>query len=80
MNISPAPTDIMVEVEGERISVSLAGTNFRTVYVKLENGLTEAPFMSNDITSEVLRSEYEATAWAAALEKARELGWFDGVD
>lgn len=75
MNTSPDPENLVVEVEGERISVILAGTNFRTIYLKDKKGLVESPLMSDDSASEVLRDEYEAAAWAAALSKARELGW-----
>ena len=61
---------LRVEVDGERISVSLTGTNFRIIYFRYECGLAQSPVMAQDCHSDVPRTEFERIAWAAATEKA----------
>ena len=69
--------DLIVEVEGERISVFLPGSHFRTVYLRTEKGLVESLQMSADSTSAFSPEEFEDIAWAAATRKAFELGWVE---
>ena len=66
---------LQVEVHGERISVSLPGTNFRTLYLRYERGLAESPVMARDSHADIPREKFERVAWAAATEKAKQLGW-----
>lgn len=74
--LKPQIEDLAIEVEGERIAVSLVGTNFRTVYLLDDgSGLVASPLMTDDSKSAVSREEFEDVAWAAATRKAFELGW-----
>jgi hypothetical protein len=68
---------LKAEVEGEHIIVTMPGTSFRVVYQKHSDGLglMQSLGMSRDSTAPISLAEFEALAWKAANEKARELGW-----
>lgn len=68
---------LRAEVEGERIVVTLPGTSFRASYYKNPDapGLLQTDYMTDDSDATISRAEFEAMAWRAANEKARELGW-----
>ena len=65
-----------IEVQGADILVAMRGTCFRVKYRK-----QEAPWLSvqeygpDDPDATITLSEFRALAWAAANDKARELGW-----
>jgi hypothetical protein len=67
---------LMIEVRGSEISIAMRGTCLKTAYRK-----GDAPWLvcselgPDDPDALVTRSEFRALAWAAANEKARELGW-----
>jgi len=67
---------VRIEVQGADISVAMRGTCFRVKYRK-----EEAPWLTmqehgrDDPDAMITLSEFRALAWAAANDKARELGW-----
>jgi len=67
---------VRIEVQGADILVAMRGTCFRVKYRK-----QEAPWLSvqeygpDDPDATITLSEFRALAWAAANDKARELGW-----
>jgi hypothetical protein len=70
-------SDLMkVEVQGPEILVAMRGTCFRMKYRK-----QEAPWLAvreygpDDPGATLTLPEFQALAWAAANDKARELGW-----
>lgn len=67
----------MVEVEGERLVVTMAGTAYRTVFFKGQDGtpLCQSPAVAVDVSVPMDHRDFEAMAWEAANAKARELGW-----
>jgi hypothetical protein len=68
---------LKAELEGELIVVTMPGTSFRVAYGKHPDGLglLQAPGMASDSKAPISRKEFEALAWKAANDKARELGW-----
>jgi hypothetical protein len=68
---------LRAELEGEHIIVTLPGTSFRATYYKDPDapGLKQSPAISDDKSAAITHKEFEALAWKAANEKARELGW-----
>ena len=66
----------MIEVRGSEVSIAMRGSAFRAAYRK-----GDAPWLvcselgSEDPDALVTLSEFRALAWAAANEKARQLGW-----
>jgi hypothetical protein len=69
--------DLHIEVQGNKITVAMAGARFRVSYRKLERepGLTASDYMRDDQEEPLSRSEFLTRAWKAANDKARELGW-----
>jgi homogentisate 1,2-dioxygenase len=67
---------VRIEVQGADILVAMRGTCFRVKYRK-----QAAPWLSvqeygpDDPDAMITLSEFRALAWAAANDKARELGW-----
>ena len=70
-----------VDVEGEQISVTLPGTNYRALFhlSKDEPRLIQSSQLSVDKAAPMSHKDFEAMAWEAANAKARELGWTDGA-
>lgn len=70
--------DLHVEVQGGEIIVTLPGTSYRVVYCRPTStpGLM-AKYHSGrrEHGSPMTEAEFHARAWAAANDKARELGW-----
>jgi hypothetical protein len=68
--------ELMIEVRGSEVSIVMRGTCLKAAYRK-----GDAPWLvcselgSEDPDAPVTLSEFRALAWAAANEKARELGW-----
>ena len=69
--------DLMkIEVQGAYISVVMRGTCFRIKYRKQEAPwLIAQEYGPDDPGATITLSEFRALAWAAANDKARELGW-----
>ena len=69
--------DLMkIEVQGADILVAMRGTCFRMKYRKQEAPwLIAQEYGPDDPGATITLSEFRALAWAAANEKARELGW-----
>jgi hypothetical protein len=67
---------IKIEIQGRDISVAMRGTCFRAKYRKDERPwLVAREYGPDDPGAIVTLSEFRALAWAAANDKARELGW-----
>jgi hypothetical protein len=67
---------VKVEVQGADISVAMRGTCFRVKYRKQEAPwLIAQEYGPDDPGATITLSEFRALAWAAANDKARELGW-----
>jgi hypothetical protein len=69
--------DLMkVETQGADIFVAMRGTCFRVKYRKQEAPwLIAQEYGPDDPDATITFSEFRALAWAAANDKARELGW-----
>ena len=67
---------VRVEVQGADIFVAMRGTCFRVKYRKQEAPwLIAQEYGPDDPGATITLSEFRALAWAAANDKARELGW-----
>ena len=68
--------DLLIEVEGEDLLVTLPGTSYAVKCCKLANQLycKEYP-MQVDRRSPLSQAEFIGKAWTMANEKARDLGW-----
>ena len=67
---------VKVHVQGPDIFVAMRGTCFRVKYRKQEAPwLVAREYGPDDPGAMVTLSEFRALAWAAANDKARELGW-----
>ena len=67
---------VKVDVQGPDIFVAMRGTCFRVKYRKQEAPwLIAREYGPDDPGALVTLSEFRALAWAAANNKARELGW-----
>lgn len=67
---------VKVEVQGADIFVAMRGTCFRTKYRKQEAPwLIAQEYGPDDPDATITLFEFRALAWAAANDKARELGW-----
>ena len=65
-----------IEVQGADILVAMRGTCFRMKYRKQEAPwLIAQEYGPDDPDATITLSEFRALAWAAANDKARELGW-----
>ncbi len=66
----------LIEVRGSEVSIAMRGTSLKAAYRK-----GDAPWLvcselgPDDPDAPGTRSQFRALAWAAANEKARELGW-----
>jgi hypothetical protein len=72
-------SDIKVEVENDRLILTMDGSQFRSIYFMATDGTRLVQSESTAVDSEVpIRTrEFKELAWEAATEKARELGWAD---
>lgn len=70
-----------VEVQGDVITVTLPGTNYQALFhrSKDEPRLIQANQLAVDKAAPMSHQDFEAMAWEAAHDKARELGWLDGA-
>jgi hypothetical protein len=68
---------IRVELDGQRLVVTLGDTTYRVVFYKHpdEPRLVEANCMAVDKEAPIYHEEFDNLAWEAANAKARELGW-----
>jgi hypothetical protein len=70
---------LRLEVQGDRIVISLPGTKFRVVYRKREHAswswLIASDYDRDDSKDPISRADFLARAWKLAHDKARELGW-----
>jgi homogentisate 1,2-dioxygenase len=67
---------VRIEVQGADILVAMRGTCFRVKYRKQEAPwLIAQEYGPDDPDAMITLSEFRALAWAAATDKARELGW-----
>jgi hypothetical protein len=73
-------SSISIEVQGGRITASLPGTSFFAVFHRSPDGknLVQGSGRMLDSNNPLSREDFEALAWEAACQKARELGWLDG--
>jgi hypothetical protein len=70
-------TLIAVELDGQRLIVTLGGTAYRAVFYKHpdEPRLIEANSLAVDKEAPMYHAEFEKLAWEAANARACELGW-----
>jgi hypothetical protein len=69
---------VSVLVFGPDIIVTMPGTSFRVTYTKTEDELIATEFVTKKLENEkrhISFPDFLALAWAAANEKAREIGW-----
>ena len=70
---------VIVEVFDEEIVVTMPGTSFSVMYEKTKNNQLIASSFSGrkvqDERSTVSFPQFLSLAWAAANEKAKEIGW-----
>jgi hypothetical protein len=68
---------IRVELDGERLIVTMADTAYRAVFYKHpeEARLVEASGLAVDKEAPMYHRQFEQLAWEGANAKARELGW-----
>ena len=64
-------------MRGDVIAVSLPGTAYRAFFrrVRDKQRLSQDPQLSVDKGAPMSHQDFEAMAWKAATNKARELGW-----
>ena len=68
--------ELMIEVRGSEVSIAMRGTSLKAAYRKgAAPWLVCSELGPDDPDAVVTLSEFRALAWAAANEKARELGW-----
>jgi hypothetical protein len=75
---NPRRPNLVVEVSGLEIVVTMPGTNFIVRYQRSKDapGLVATSFGGRkDEGAKVTLPAFLATAWRAANDKARELGW-----
>ena len=74
-----AKVGLRVEVQGDDIVVTLAGTSYVVTYYRAaafpRQLLTESHSGREDQDAPMTQAEFHARAWKAASDKARELGW-----
>jgi hypothetical protein len=71
-------SDLQIEVLHKDITVTLPGTSYTVTYHKPANSrilLAKCQSINEDQRSTVTLSEFLGSAWWAANDKARELGW-----
>jgi hypothetical protein len=68
---------IRVDVDGQRLIVTMSETAYRTVFYKHsdEPRLVEANSIAVDKEAPMCHADFENLAWEAANARARELGW-----
>ena len=68
---------VVVRVAGNKIIVTLPGTNFNVTYERSSDGPLVARSFGGrrDEDDKVKLPVFLANAWTAANDKARELGW-----
>jgi hypothetical protein len=70
--------DLQIEVLHREITVTLPGTSYAVTYHKPANSrilLARRQSINEDQQTTVTPSEFLGSAWWAANDKARELGW-----
>ena len=74
-----AKVGLRVEVQGDDIVVTLAGTSYVVTYYRAaafpQQLLTKSHSGREDQDAPMTQAEFHARAWKAANDKARELGW-----
>ena len=74
-----AKVGLRVEVQGDDIVVTLAGTSCVVTYYRAaafpQQLLTKSHSGREDQDAPMTQAEFHARAWKAANDKARELGW-----
>jgi hypothetical protein len=71
--------NLLLEIQDDRIVITLPGTKFRVVYRKREHAswswLIASDYDRDDSEDPVSRADFLARTWRLAHDKARELGW-----
>jgi hypothetical protein len=72
-------SNCQVEIDGDLITVTLAGTNYRALFRLSpdEPRLIQASQLSVDKAAPLSHQDFEAMAWEAANAKAKEVGWLE---
>jgi hypothetical protein len=67
---------LRIEVEDDGIIVTLPGTTFHVIYRKTNEtpGLVQIALQA-DKSAGISQADFLASAWRAASDKAKELGW-----
>jgi hypothetical protein len=68
-------SDLHVSVMNDAIVVTMPGTSYSVTYHKRSEPWLHASDIRDDKDSPISKFTFRARAWAAANEKARELGW-----
>lgn len=72
------PPDLHIEVLHKEITVTMPGTSYTVTYYKPKGSrllLAKQQSNTDDQRATVTLSEFLGSAWWAATERARELGW-----
>jgi hypothetical protein len=75
--MQPNETKVQVQVEDDRIIVTIPGSSFRVAYARSPDApkITQSRMMATDHEAAVSQREFEMLAGEVANAKARELGW-----
>ena len=72
--------DLQIEVLHNEITVTMPGTTYTVTYYKPKDSrilLAKRSSSTEDARATVTLSEFLGSAWWAANDRARELGWID---
>ena len=72
--------DLQIEVLHSEITVTMPGTTYMVTYYKPKDSrilLAKRSSSTEDARATVTLSEFLGSAWWAANDRARELGWID---
>ena len=73
--LTAMPTDLHIEVLHKEITVTMPGTSYTVTHSRLL--LAKHQSATDDQRAKVTLSEFLGSAWWAASERARELGWIN---
>lgn len=76
--LTAMPPDLHIEVLHKAITVTMPGTSYTVTYYKPKDSrllLAKHQSSTDDQRANVTLSEFLGSAWWAASERARELGW-----
>jgi hypothetical protein len=67
--------DLKIEIEGNHITVTIAGTTFSAIYRRGVSGLDRMGVTGSDLSAPISLRDFITRADELANENARRLGW-----